>query len=184
MSPPAGVSPQPPGRWLHPGPWGKPCLGAPRPSYLVFRASRGDVGVPPPLVYRGVRRPRASHPPALAAGGLLHCRRHRAGRGPSTACLPGGAPSSGLAPPPRLRWRVSCSAGGPGSWFWGWEPEGFASNFRLETCYPPSGRPRPLSNAVSHTSHVCIIMVWSGSYQNVSNGGWIDYGNGKGCGGA
>ena len=32
----------------------------------------------------------------------------------------------------------------------------------------------PLSNAVSHTSHVCIIMVWSGSYQNVSNSGWID----------
>jgi len=27
-------------------------------------------------------------------------------------------------------------------------------------------------------------MVWSGSYQNVSNGGWIDYGNGRGRGGA
>ena len=27
-------------------------------------------------------------------------------------------------------------------------------------------------------------MVWSGSYQNASNGGWIDYGDGMGRGGA
>ena len=56
-------------------------------------------------------------------GGLLsHSRRRRAGRGPSTACPPGGAPSSGCVPPEslwegltRVRWRAPCPAGGLGS---------------------------------------------------------------------
>ena len=153
MSPPAGVSPQPPGRWLHPGPWGKPCLGAPRPSYLVFRASRGDVGVPPPLVYRGVRRLRASHPPALAAGGLLHCRRHRAGRGPSTACLPGGAPSSGLAPPRACGGGSPALPVGPVRGFGGGSPKGLQASFGSKLV---SARFRAGSIAsIVASNHVC-----------------------------
>ena len=129
VSPPAGASPQPPGLWLHPGPWGIPCLGAPHPSYLVFWASRGSVGVPPPWRVpvgdglellpscghrfgasgenRAVQASKVFACGGRAAGVLSHCRRRRAGRGPSTACLPGGAPSSGLAPP------RACGGGSP-----------------------------------------------------------------------
>ena len=58
--------------------------------------------------------------------GFSHHRRRRAGRGPSTTCPPGGAPSAGCAPPEslwegltRVRWRAPCSAGGLGSLGWG-----------------------------------------------------------------
>ena len=59
-------------------------------------------GVPPPRVYRGVRRPRASHPPALAVVGPRRCR-----------WASFRARGCGL---PRL---------------WGWVPEGFASKARV-----------------------------------------------------
>ena len=90
-------------------------------------------GVPPPRVYRGVRRLRASHPPALAVEGLLLCRWARfvvLGVGARRVCkqailaqvtLPAQGPSARISP---LRLKFL-------SFGRGWQPGGALQLFHL-----------------------------------------------------